>query len=149
MSSQSLPWDDFLIWRITVKRYMPPSLGHRIVQSLQGDISEDYDGGLPTEPTFKLWQDTNLISQREQLQEFIMVQNRKVMLDLIFGGISKSWPQNCSESTRRYLQKLWRRSSQWTNLWIVTWDTNLISLQEQLLIMLQNHKGTLDLIFEN
>ena len=33
---------------------MPPSLGHRIVQSLQGDISEDYDGGLPTEPTFKL-----------------------------------------------------------------------------------------------
>ena len=37
---------------ITLQKYA--SLGYRKVQSLQEDIPKNYDGGLSTEPTFKL-----------------------------------------------------------------------------------------------
>ena len=61
MRLRSLPQRDLFIWRaiekkqfclITLQKYT--SLGYRKVESLQEDIPKNYDGGLSTEPTFKL-----------------------------------------------------------------------------------------------
>ena len=40
----------------TLKKYT--SFGQRYLQSSQGDISKNYDRGLPTEPTFELYHKT-------------------------------------------------------------------------------------------
>lgn len=44
------------------------SFGYINVQSLRGNMSKKYDGGLPTETAFELQQKgTNVISQHDQL----------------------------------------------------------------------------------